>query len=292
MTFKEKKAIYGRCRVAVGGSLGAPGGSDGADGSGDDDEEPDGGGEDAPQLRAAGLGRGKDTGRRDDTVEPLCFQQLPKVLYQELLHTCAAKAVYDLTVGDGTFLLACVERKVPCVGLCYTEEHVSQLYKHLQEEVFKLFQLEDSPLYEPTLAVIVGRKAAGAPAEPAGPAVGGAVPVTPAVTRPASSGHGTPPPQLALPGLPATPVADTRSAATPRTKAPGPPAGTRGKGRTSTAAGSAPTQTAQSKRAKKPTKRSGARKAKTMADVNDDNGGGVGVLDDDDISGEDSGSSD
>ncbi|MCP4243412.1 MAG: hypothetical protein GY772_22895, partial [bacterium] len=120
MTLKAKRVIYGRCRVAVGGSLG-PAGSDGADGSGDDDDEHDGGEDAARALPAAGLGRGKDTGRRDDTVEPLCSQQLPKVLYQELLHSCAAKAVYDLTVGDGTFLLACVERKVPCVGLCYTE---------------------------------------------------------------------------------------------------------------------------------------------------------------------------
>ena len=66
-------------------------------------------------------------------------------------------AVLDLTAGPGCFAMAAIRAGIPYCGVCFTDEHVKQLYSRLISLVAACIQDEGSSLYNPRYS----RKQAG-----------------------------------------------------------------------------------------------------------------------------------
>ena len=84
------------------------------------------------------------TGKSDTDLEPVFFNELPKVVVEELLHMGQAKAVIDLTAGAGTWALVCLEKNLPYFGVALTDLHCQELLARL------IKQASWAPPYNPT----------------------------------------------------------------------------------------------------------------------------------------------
>ena len=128
-TYEAKKTIYGRSnRHAIGGNT--PGAE-------------------------AGESSYRGRKREKDDLEPVCFHSHPYVVDEEILHDYPIKAIMHLTPGDGSMALAAIRKRIPFVGVCWTEEHKSGLTTHLEKQIFIAMQTEDDDLYEPALVEIL-----------------------------------------------------------------------------------------------------------------------------------------
>jgi hypothetical protein len=110
MPFKERKKLYGICRVAVGGRTA------GSDEEDDDDEDAmcdEGDDTFDPIPPVIGTQPSK---RSDENIEPFTYHSKPVTLFEELLHCFQAKGIYDLSPGDGKAAEACLLRKVKNVA--------------------------------------------------------------------------------------------------------------------------------------------------------------------------------
>lgn len=132
----KKRKMLGQRRVAVGGPT----------------EGVDAGGADAPREPK------KQKGNQEDTF-PFNYFEMPDEWYQELLHSMSCeKGVIDLTASSGRFALNCVKKKVPYLGVCYTEDHVLALKSHLKDEVLAAFKDPDDDLFQAGFAKLLKTK--------------------------------------------------------------------------------------------------------------------------------------
>jgi hypothetical protein len=92
----------------------------------------------------------------DTDIVPVFYHTMPNSFYQELIHSFCGKGVVHLTCGNGEFALACIEQRVPYVGMCFTEAHVQTLSEYLTNRVFEAMQHEGHPLYQATMVVQLG----------------------------------------------------------------------------------------------------------------------------------------
>ncbi len=125
--------------------------------------------------------------RSDDSVEPVAFHALPATLFKELLNQVGpdVPAVIDLTPADPALALACLEKKIPYLGVCFTADHRKLLATRLAHCVFQGFSVPTSPTYKQNLATIL-RKLQGEGADAvACPASAVACPAPSAVACPA-----------------------------------------------------------------------------------------------------------
>lgn len=141
MPIKEKRLMYGERRVATGGS----------DASRGDIHV-----EDTSPVAPQGC---------QDTV-PFNYFEAPGELYSELLHSLHCKSgVIDLTASSGLFAFECLKRRVPYVGVCFTERHMVALKQHLLRRLRATLLDATSPLHQPDLAMVGGVHASSQLAE-------------------------------------------------------------------------------------------------------------------------------
>ena len=150
LTFDEKKKLYGKHRVAVGGP------------SCDDDDD-----EDDVDMGAADDGDVPPTvpstatststtvstsnGRLGTDIEPVFYQAMPVEFYEDLMSSCFLSDVIHLTAGDGAAAKAALARRVNYFGVCLSENHVTALYLHLTEWMIKQFADSTSPFYQASM---------------------------------------------------------------------------------------------------------------------------------------------
>jgi hypothetical protein len=93
--------------------------------------------------------------RTDDTIEPVFFHSLPELFWSEVLEAFNIVGVIDLCAGEGTCALAAYRKLVPYVGICFTEQHVARLNKHLEKTILGCMTDEADPLYDVRFAKAV-----------------------------------------------------------------------------------------------------------------------------------------
>ena len=171
LTFDDKKKLYGKHRVAVGG----PTGDDD-----DDDEDVDMGqpdDADTPPTIATSSSTTvttAPTGRLGSNVEPVFYQAMPVEFYDDLMSSCFLSDVIHLTVGDGAAAKAALIRRVNFFGVCLSENHVEQLYTHLTDWMLKQFGEPSSAFYQPSMNKKRPAPSADAGANPTPTGAGGA----------------------------------------------------------------------------------------------------------------------
>jgi hypothetical protein len=139
MAFGAKTKMYGPFRVAVGGPTAE---SD----DGEDDNEILGG-DDMDQDQEDD-GKSVPTKVSDNDLVPVFYNSLPIAFYDDLIHSLGLVAVLDLTAGPGCFAMAAIKAGIPYCGVCFTEEHVRQLYSRLTSLVAACVQDEGSSLFQ------------------------------------------------------------------------------------------------------------------------------------------------
>ena len=156
ISFDEKKAIYGRMRVAVGGTC--PEDDDGdEDAEGDDNEVPPtveesvaaSKGPEAAASKMAKVRSGKN-------MEPMTYYNMPEEFYENTCDAFNIKDSVDFTPGDGMNAMAHIKacRKTPrgYIGICFTDSHKDDLWGHLCSRTLELFATSSSPLFHPQYA--------------------------------------------------------------------------------------------------------------------------------------------
>ena len=102
-TVAQKKKLYGKkFRIPVGGRT--PGGAD---------------------------------ARTDTTIEPVCFNTLPKELEEELLHRYFVSSCVDLTPEPFTLAEVCIQKRATCFGIAWADYHAEQKREKLRMAALK-----------------------------------------------------------------------------------------------------------------------------------------------------------
>ncbi len=96
--------------------------------------------------------------RKDTDLEPVCYHSMNKQLIEELTHSFQIKGWINCTACEGTLEEHCIEYKLPCLSVCFTEKHIELLNNRLLKRAFALMQEQESPLFEPGLTTILGKK--------------------------------------------------------------------------------------------------------------------------------------
>lgn len=94
----------------------------------------------------------KGTKRMDADVEPVAYHALPSEVVSELFHEFNICAMLDLSCCDGKPAWEAIQQRVPYIGVCFTQEHATELMKRLEAKCWDGMLKPDSPLYEPLLA--------------------------------------------------------------------------------------------------------------------------------------------
>eukprot|EP00438_Fugacium_kawagutii_P011016 Skav214772 [mRNA] locus=scaffold3923:18507:27693:- [translate_table: standard] len=90
-------------------------------------------------------GSDKHGRRRDVDEEPV----------SEIFEEFNVSHMLDLTCCDGKAAYAAICKRVPYIGIVFTQEHASLLMKRLEYKVFQAMQTAGSPLYEASLAAVL-----------------------------------------------------------------------------------------------------------------------------------------
>lgn len=121
MSFKEKKKLLGKARVAVGGPTER-------DDAGDDkDDDVDKKIDDNAIPPVVNMASQAIDGRHDNNIEPLCYLNYPEELYDELTASFYVRDWIDLNVGDGTLAWHCVRQPSCHPARAFCEGHFPSL---------------------------------------------------------------------------------------------------------------------------------------------------------------------
>ena len=140
LEFEHKKSLYGRQRVAVGGST--PGEEE--DGEDGEDEAEDGPEEIPPNIGTSG----SQTTRDAANMEPVCYQSLPQQLFEEIKHSLCLKLLVDLSPSDGENAKAWLDGHSPYIGITFNDTHTELLYANLVHHVLLQLGNEQSPHFQ------------------------------------------------------------------------------------------------------------------------------------------------
>lgn len=113
---KDKKAVWGPHRLAVGG----PAQDDAASATG-------------------------------ETLEPVCYHGLPVTFYKDVFQAHSVIGICDLTVGGATATEAALALKVPYFGVCPTEVHCLKTMDFLADRMLAMMADQTSNFYDPEL---------------------------------------------------------------------------------------------------------------------------------------------
>ena len=125
LTIKNKLALHGRFRTAVGGQT--PG------------EQP---------------GNNNAKKKQLDAKEPTFWHARDPKLLAEIVHRYKFKAVLDMGPADGTFAHLCATSKppIPYFGFTLTETHTTLLKNHLVQKIMTTMATEGTKIYDPEFA--------------------------------------------------------------------------------------------------------------------------------------------
>ena len=102
--------------------------------------------------------------RTDDSIEPVCYHPFPATFYEDILHGFFVKLVYDLTPADDTLTWVCLQQRVACISVCYTDAHAELLHDRLLQRLKVAMGDVSSKLYNAAYAVAIGKKTLPTPA--------------------------------------------------------------------------------------------------------------------------------
>ena len=103
LTNKDRKAFWGKRRVAVGGPTIEAGDDDKAEAQDSDSEldKLEEGEEEKLELPDVGSGTGRGTCFQDHVVQPINYHQLPPATWESIIHMVWGSSVIDLTPQQG-----------------------------------------------------------------------------------------------------------------------------------------------------------------------------------------------
>ena len=87
--------------------------------------------------------------REDSNIEPVFMHSLSPKFHEELIHSLCIHAMVDGTPGSGAAAVACICKRIPYLGACFTDSHKELFIQHLIHLMIKEMGKEDSVLYEP-----------------------------------------------------------------------------------------------------------------------------------------------
>ena len=87
--------------------------------------------------------------REDSNIDPIFMHSLSPKFHEELIHSLCIHAMVDGTPGSGAAAVACMCKRIPYLGLCFTDSHKELLMQQLIHLMIKEMETEDSALYEP-----------------------------------------------------------------------------------------------------------------------------------------------
>ena len=145
LRFEQKKQLYGRMRLPVGGAVE----EDEEEPSEDDDED----GEAPPEVDF-GEGEGgsarqpeQKRERGDLNIEPATFNSIPPTLCYDLIKCYGVENILDLAPLDGELCITSVELKKNYLGVCFNEFHCQMLEQRVREKIFERLADPNSDLY-------------------------------------------------------------------------------------------------------------------------------------------------
>lgn len=101
------------------------------------------------------------SGKTKQSVEPVFWHAKPMVLWQEIVGTYNLIAIIDAGAADGALALVSCQKRVPYTGLCLTQEHKDWLVERVVWQILHHMCQSDSPLFQPSLAAVLGSSSAG-----------------------------------------------------------------------------------------------------------------------------------
>ena len=90
--------------------------------------------------------------------QPMCYHPLTKTLLQELTHCYNIAGWINCTGNEGTLEEMCIESRLPCFSICFTDVLTKLLKDQLVKQTFARMQESDSPIFHPGLMSILGKK--------------------------------------------------------------------------------------------------------------------------------------
>ncbi|CAE7707229.1 unnamed protein product [Symbiodinium sp. CCMP2592] len=94
----------------------------------------------------------------EDGLEPMAWHFTGKQVWEELLHAMDAQVVIAATCLDHLLPCVCLERRVPIVVACWTEEHRQALKTKIMKCLWAMFLDETSPHHQPALCKLLNLK--------------------------------------------------------------------------------------------------------------------------------------
>ena len=147
-TFAQKKEIYGRYRVAVGGRS-----TDAGDEEEEDVEDPADTKDGDPDLVPPTLGKDgsfmRVKQRDNDNVEPVFFLTYPPEYFDEITSIFNVTDIIHLTSGDGAGAISALRNRQGYFGMCFTDKHVEALKNYLVSWMLREFGRHSSPYFQP-----------------------------------------------------------------------------------------------------------------------------------------------
>ena len=96
----------------------------------------------------------KKSRRTEDTIEPITWHGTSDHAWDEILNIAGAnnplpKLVCELVATEDTLAFKCLQKKLPYLGICFTEYHRNLLRTRLAQRVFQSMMEDDSPFGSP-----------------------------------------------------------------------------------------------------------------------------------------------
>ena len=101
------------------------------------------------------------TAKTDQTLVPTAHHLMPDKFYEEMVHTCFAKCVIDLTPMSGKFAWAALKAKIGYVGIVPTSAASAALKARLANLLKVELAAPGSRLYSSEYALALDPKAQG-----------------------------------------------------------------------------------------------------------------------------------
>ena len=142
-TFKDKKVMYGKLRVAVGGV---------SVDQDDDEEEIEDEANDLELIPPTAEGKNTETCAAENR-EPVFYTSYGKEYFEEWIGLLNMTDMIHLTASDGAAAMACLTHRVGYLGMCMSDSHKEALETYLHTWMLKEFGREKSTFFQPTYDV-------------------------------------------------------------------------------------------------------------------------------------------
>jgi len=146
LRFEQKKELYGKMRLPVGGTVE----EDGEESSGEDDEEEDAPPEVVGLLEESSNGtqkKGEKRERGDKNIEPVTYHSVPPTLFHDFIKCYGVENIFDMSPLDGELCITAVEQKKNYLGVCFNQAHCDFLERRVRDQIFERMADTKSDLY-------------------------------------------------------------------------------------------------------------------------------------------------